>query len=103
MSTVIGGPHRCNIHPDFPETDDEQVWKQHLRESDDHLMSGAVPCEVCGVGINFENIPDNGEPPKLKCADCYGKQEEIQQMVLNASRQQVQQNNQQQGEINQNE
>jgi hypothetical protein len=84
MSTRIGGPYRCNIHPDFPETEDDQVWKQHLQEYEEHTQSGGVQCEVCGVNINFENIPDNGAPPKLKCPKCYEQQEQVQQLVLNS-------------------
>ena len=92
MSTVIGGPHKCNIHPDFTETDDENEWNRHLLETEGHSTSGAIPCEVCGVEIRVENIPiqPEGKTVKLKCPDCYNKQEDLQRLVLGNGAQQNQ-------------
>jgi len=93
MSTIIGGPHKCNIHPDFPETDDEKEWAKHLTETEGHTISGALPCEVCGSEIRIENIPiqPNNRTPKLKCPDCYSNQDELQKLVLNSAQQNQQQ------------
>jgi hypothetical protein len=89
MSTIIGGPHKCNIHPDFPETDDEEEWTKHLTETEGHSTSGAFPCEICGAEIRVDNIPiqPKNNVAKLKCPDCYNNQDNLQQLVLNSVQQ----------------
>lgn len=89
MSTIIGGPHKCNLHPDFPETDDENEWNKHLTESEGHTTSGAIPCETCGTEIRIENIPiqPDGRVVKLKCPDCYNNQEDLQRLVISSAQQ----------------
>ena len=86
MSIVIGGPHKCNIHPDFPETDDENEWAAHLTQTEGHSVSGAFPCEVCGVEIRVDGVPiqPNNNVAKIKCPDCYNNQDELQKLVLNS-------------------
>ena len=83
MSTKIGGPHRCNIHPDFPETDDVNVWNQHCLETG-HTITGTVRCSNCGeVDIAFDQIPYQpiGKELKLQCPDCFNKNQDLNRMV----------------------
>lgn len=91
MSTKIGGPHRCNIHPDFPETDDTEEFNKHCLETEGHSTTGVLTCD-CGTEINFSGITFQpiGKDTKLKCPDCYGKQEDLQRMVMNSYQQQQQ-------------
>lgn len=84
MSTKIGGPHRCNIHPDFPETDDQDVWNQHCLETEGHTITGTVKCSTCNdVDINLNEIPYQpiGKELKLQCPECYGKTQDLNKLV----------------------
>lgn len=93
-SSFGDGPMRCNIHNGF-ETLDVEEWNNHCIETG-HTDSGDTQCTECGINIHFENIPFQKITPKgkqisLKCTNCYGKQEDLQRMILNQG-QQVQQN-----------
>ncbi len=84
MSTKIGGPFRCNIHEDFPETDDVNVWNQHCLETEGHTISGTTRCSNCGeVDITFDQIPYQpiGKELKLQCPDCFNKNQDLNRMV----------------------
>jgi ribosomal protein S27E len=84
MSTKIGGPFRCNIHEDFPETDDVNVWNQHCLETEGHTITGTVRCSNCGeVDIAFDQIPyqEIGKELKLQCPDCFNKNQDLNRLV----------------------
>ena len=59
MSTRIGGPFRCNIHQDFPETDDQEVWNEHCANTEGHTISGATGCISCETSIELYKFPIN--------------------------------------------
>ena len=82
MSTKIGGPHRCNIHPDFPETDDQDVWNEHC-SGEGHTVTGVIPCITCETGINLNEIPYQpiGTETRLQCPQCYGKTQDLNKLV----------------------
>lgn len=97
MSTKIGGPHRCNIHPDFPETDDTEVWNQHCLETEGHTTSGVVKCSNCDTNIELNEVPFQpvGKEIRLQCPDCYNKNQDLNKLVNEQTSVQQQQNNQQ--------
>ena len=90
MSTKIGGPHRCNIHPDFPETDDTEVFNQHCLETG-HTMTGVCACIDCGCSISLEEIPYQpiGKELKLQCPECYGKTQNLNKLVNEQNEQRI--------------
>lgn len=95
MSTRIGGPHQCNIHPEFI-TEDTEEFNRHCLETEGHTTTGVITCE-CGNEINLNGVAFQpiGKSTVLKCPDCYGKQEDLQQQVMNSYKQQQQQQGEQ--------
>ena len=93
MSTKIGGPHRCNIHTDFPETDDQNEWNKHCLETEGHTLTGTCTCIDCGCSINLDGIPYQpiGKELKLQCPDCFNSNQDLNKLV---NSQQQNQNNQ---------
>ena len=91
MSTRIGGPHRCNIHPDFPETDDTEVWNQHCLETEGHTTSGVVKCSNCDTSIELNEVPFQpiGKEIRLQCPDCYNNNQDLNKLVNSQQSQQV--------------
>ena len=91
MSTKIGGPHRCNIHPDFPETDDQNEWNDHCAQ--EHTTTGVCQCIDCGCSINLDEVPYQpiGKEIKLQCPDCFNNNQDLNKLV---NSQQQNQNNQ---------
>lgn len=83
-STKIGGPHRCNIHPDFPETDDVNEWNKHCQETEGHTVTGVVSCTNCGNSIDLNDIPYQpiGQELKLQCVNCYNKTQDLNKLVI---------------------
>jgi hypothetical protein len=83
MSTKIGGPHRCNIHTDFPETDDQNVWNEHCATTEGHTTTGTCTCTDCGCGINLNEIPYQpiGKEIKIQCPDCFSKNQDLNKLV----------------------
>ena len=83
MSTKIGGPHRCNIHPDFPETDDQDVWNEHCETTEGHTITGHYPCITCGGDIETNEIPYQpiGQETRLQCPQCYNKTQDLNKLV----------------------
>ena len=98
MSTRIGGPHRCNIHPDFPETDDVKEWNKHCEETEGHETVGHVPCSSCGADIDMGEVPYQliGVETRLQCPNCYGKTQDLNKLILERSQEQSQQQEQEQ-------
>ena len=94
MSTKIGGPFRCNIHPDFPETDDVNEWNEHCLQTEGHTITGTCQCSNCQCDINLNEIPYQpiGKEIKLQCPECYGKSQDLNKLV---NEQQIQQQPQQ--------
>jgi hypothetical protein len=92
MSTKIGGPHRCNIHPEFEETDDVNEWNKHCSETEGHPTNGACPCITCKREIPLNQIPYQpiGQEFRLQCPDCFNKNQDLNILV-----------NQQQGQTQQ--
>lgn len=89
MSTKIGGPHKCNIHADFPETDDVNEWNKHCSETEGHTIVGSVPCSACGAEIKLEGIPYQpiGKELKLQCPKCFGDNQELNKLVNSQQKQ----------------
>ena len=88
----MGGPHKCNIHLDFPETDDVNVWNQHCRETEGHDEFGTRPCFTCKAPINFGTMPhqDIGAEVKLQCQKCFNESNELNRLVLEQNKQEEQ-------------
>ncbi len=83
MSTTrIGGPHKCNIHPEF-ETDDTEAFNEHCRTAEGHTTSGVIPCSGCGISIQVDNIPfqDIGKDIRLQCPSCYQQNDDLNRLV----------------------
>ena len=93
MSTKIGGPHRCNIHPDFPETDDTNEFNKHCLETEGHTTTGVCACTDCGCSINLDGIPFQpiGKELKLQCPDCFNNNQNLNKLVNSQPQAQVQQ------------
>lgn len=89
MSTVIGGPFRCNIHEDFGETDDVNVWNEHCSTTEGHGTTGAVPCISCGKSIDLGIIPYQpiGKETRLQCQECFGQSQDLNKLVLDQQKQ----------------
>ncbi len=83
MSTRIGGPFRCNIHEDFPETDDVNLWNEHCKTTEGHTITGATACTTCGVNIELNEIPyqEIGKELKLQCPDCFNNSQDLNKLV----------------------
>lgn len=81
MSTRIGGPHKCNIHPEF-ETEDTNEFNEHCRTAEGHTTSGVVTCD-CGTEIQMNEVPfqEIGKETKLQCPQCYGKTQDLNKLV----------------------
>lgn len=93
MSTRIGGPHKCNIHPEF-ETEDTNEFNEHCRTTEGHSTTGVYTCD-CGTQIEVTEIPfqEIGKETKLQCPNCFNNNQELNKLVN--SQQQIQQQNQQ--------
>lgn len=91
MSTKIGGPHRCNIHPDFPETDDTELFNEHCRTTEGHSTSGSYPCSTCGCEIRVDQIPhqDLGKEVILQCPECYSKSQDLNKLINEQNEQRI--------------
>lgn len=89
MSTVIGGPFRCNIHEDFPETDDVNVWNEHCSTTEGHTISGATGCISCGKSIELNNIPYQpiGKELRIQCPECFQKSDDLNKLVNSQAQQ----------------
>lgn len=83
MSTRIGGPHKCNIHPEF-ETDDTNEFNEHCANAEGHETVGHVPCTSCGCDIDLGTVPFQpiGQETRLQCANCFNKTQDLNRMVL---------------------
>ena len=83
MSTRIGGPHKCNIHPEF-ETEDTNEFNEHCATAEGHETVGHVPCTSCGCDIDLGTVPFQpiGIETRLQCANCYNKTQDLNKMVL---------------------
>jgi len=91
MSTRIGGPHQCNIHPEFT-TEDTKEFNEHCRTAEGHTTSGHYPCIGCGTDIEVIEIPhqDLGGEVRLQCPDCFNKNQDLNKLI-NSSQNQNQQ------------
>ena len=83
MSTRIGGPHRCNIHPDF-ETDDTNEFNEHCANTEGHDIQGHVPCTTCGTDIDLGEVPFQpiGQEIRLQCYNCFNKTQDLNRQVV---------------------
>ena len=86
----IRDSHRCNIHPDFPETEDQDVWNEHCSTTEGHTITGNVPCITCGTQIQLNEIPYQpiGQETRLQCPNCFANSQDLNKLVN--SQQQVQ-------------
>ena len=96
MSTRIGGPHKCNIHPEF-ETDDTNEFNEHCANAEGHETIGHVPCTSCGTDIDIGEVPFQpiGQDTRLQCYNCFNKTQDLNRMVLENQGQQGQSQQQQ--------
>ena len=89
MSTRIGGPHQCNIHPEFV-TEDTNEFNEHCKSAEGHSTTGVYHC-ACGTEIVTDQIPfqEYGKEVKLQCPECFGKNQDLNRLV-NSQQQGVQ-------------
>jgi len=82
MSTKIGGPHRCNIHPEFI-TEDTNEFNEHCATTEGHTTTGSYPCSGCGCEIKVDQIPYQpiGKEVKLECPECFNKNQDLNRLV----------------------
>lgn len=77
-----GGGHKC-VKDDF-YTDDENEWEAHCSAIDPetnqtHVTeSGAAPCIICGIEVEYENLPfprfkEGRKIIQVTCEDCSTK------------------------------
>lgn len=83
MSTKIGGPYKCNIHPEFEPTEDREVFNEHCKTTEGHTTTGVVQCVGCGASIEVTDIPfqELGKELRLECPQCYSQTQDINRLV----------------------
>ena len=83
MSAKIGGPYKCNIHPEFEPTEDREVFNEHCKTTEGHTTTGVVQCVGCGASIEVTDIPfqELGKELRLQCHICYAQNDDLNRLV----------------------